>query len=238
MNALEIIQRAANAIGLPEPTIALASTDVQVIQLVELLNTEGRALSMRYGWQALTREATFTTVATESQGTIESIIGPDHKMRYIVQSTIWNRSLQQPVLGPQDVQNWQGYKAIGITGPASSYRIRGGELLFMPAPTAGETCAFEYVDRHWCTDDTGATFQSNLVADDDEVLLDDEIMLQGLQWRWRAAKKLDYTEDFVTYENMVADAMARDGTKPTLSLASGNNSYDPLLVIPIGSWNQ
>jgi hypothetical protein len=202
-----------------------------------LLNEEGRALSSRFGWEVLTREATFVTLAAESQGTVASIIGATHRMRYIVNNTIWNRTRLWPVCGPQDSQNWQGYKALSVTGPISQYRLRGGEILFMPTPTAGETCAFEYVDRHWCTNLAGSTFQSALVADTDVMLLDDELMLQGLRWRWRAAKKLDYTEDFLTYERMVADAMARDGTKPTLSLASGNSEYSPFVIIPAGSWD-
>jgi hypothetical protein len=84
---------------------------------------------------------------------------------------------------------------------------------------------------------TGVTFKGAVTVDSDAMLLDDEIMQQGLLWRWRAAKKLDYTEDFVTYENMVADAMARDGTKPTLSMAGDPNAYQPVVVTPVGSWS-
>jgi hypothetical protein len=237
LNALAIIREVAGEIGIPVPTIALASTDPQIVQLVKLLNKEGRALSARYGWERLTREATFTTLAAESQGTVASIVGVAHSARHIVNDTIWNRTRQWPVCGPQDNQNWQGYKAMSVTGPVSQYRIRGGELLFMPTPAAGETCAFEYVDKYWCTDVTGVTFKGAVTVDSDAMLLDDEIMQQGLLWRWRAAKKLDYTEDFVTYENMVADAMARDGTKPTLSMAGDPNAYQPVVVTPVGSWS-
>lgn len=237
MDALTLIQETANEIGLPEPTIALASTDVQIKQLVQLLNKEGRALATRYGWQALTRETTFLTTAVESQGTIASLIGGSHEMRYIINDTIWNRDRIWPVLGPNPPRIWQGYKALSVTGPVSQYRIRSNELLFMPVPTAGETCAFEYVDKMWCTDVTGVTYQKGLVADTDVFLLDDELLQAGLQWRWRAAKKLDYTEDFLIYENLVADAMARDGTKPTLSLSGETTYYDPVVITPVGSWN-
>ncbi len=206
------------------------------MQFVQLLNKEGRALSTRYGWQALTREVTFTTLAAESQGTIASIVGGDHSARYIVNDTIWNRTKIWPVLGPKSPRNWQAYKSFTGTGPISEYRIRGNQLLFSPVPSAGDTCAFEYVDKMWCTDSGGTTFRAAVAADTDVMLLDEELMQQGLLWRWRAAKKLDYTEDFITYEHMVADAMARDGTKPVLSMAGPANEYNPVVVVPIGSW--
>lgn len=225
MNVLEVIQRAANDIGIPRPSVALASTDVQVIQLVEITNRECRELSSRYPWQELTFEQTFTTVAAESQGTLSTILTGGRELRYIVNETIWNRSTREPVYGPREGRTWQGYKAVNITSPYSEYRIRGNELLFLPAPTAGQTCAFEYVTRSTMTDSTGATYRRNAVADTDLFLLDDEIILLGVMWRWRKAKGMEYSEDFLSYERMVADAMSRNGTKRTLSL-SGVHSFD------------
>ena len=241
MTALSIIQTTCVEIGLPNPTVALASTDPQITQLVRLLNKEGKELSARYAWQVLIREVTFTTLAAESQGTIAAIItagDSGHSFRYIINDTIWNRTRIWPVLGPKSPRNWQAYKAFSVTGPISEYRIRGNTLYFSPVPAAGETCAFEYLDRMWCTDTGGTTYRQAVTVDSDLMLLDEDIMQQGLLWRWRAAKKLDYTEDFITYERMVADAMARDGTKQTLSLAGHNQDYNPAVVIaPIGSWN-
>jgi len=239
MTALSIIKDVCVEIGLPDPTIALASTDPQITQLVRLLNKEGKELSARYAWQVLVREVTFTTVAAESQGTIAAIItagDAGHSFRYILNDTIWNRSKIWPVLGPKSPRNWQAYKAFSVTGPISEYRIQGNVLKFSPIPAAGETCAFEYVDKMWATDTTGATYKQRLSVDTDEMLLDEDIMQQGLLWRWRAAKKLDYTEDFLTYERMVADAMARDGTKPTLSLCGAMDDYVPGVFVPAGSW--
>lgn len=240
MTALSIIQTTCVEIGLPNPTSALSSTDPQIMQLVRLLNKEGKELSSRYAWQVLIREVTFLTVATESQGTLAAIITAGdvgHSFRYIVNDTIWNRDRIWPVLGPKSPKHWQAYKAFSVTGPISEYRIRGNTLLFSPVPAAGETCAFEYVDRMWATDTLGTTYKQAITVDSDETLLDEDIMQQGLLWRWRAAKKLDYTEDFVTYERMVADAMARDGTKPTLSMMGSTGEYRPFVVVPIGSWN-
>jgi hypothetical protein len=38
-------------------------------------------------------------------------------------------------------------------------------------------------------------------------------MTQGVIWRWKAAKGLEYAEDYNKYERLVADQMGRDGGK-------------------------
>lgn len=238
MNVLEVVQRATKNIGIPTPGIALASTDVQVVQLVELLNQECRELASRYPWQELTFEQTFTTVAAESQGTVTSLLTGGRELRYIVNETIWNRTTREPVYGPRSGRTWQGYEAVSITSPYSEYRIRGGELLFLPAPTAGQTCAFEYVTRSTMTSSAGTTYRRNASDDTDLFLLDDEIILMGLIWRWKKAKGMEYSEDFLSYERMVVDAASRNGTKPTLSLSGGQTYSDGIpMAIPrlIGS---
>jgi hypothetical protein len=238
MNVLEVIQRATNAIGIPEPGAALASTDLSIIQLVELLNQECRSLSTRYDWQALQFEQTFTTLAAESQGTLASLITNGRELRYIRNDTIWNRTRREPIYGPRADRTWQGYKAVSITSPYSEYRIRGNTLLFLPAPTAGDTCAFEFQSKSSMSDAAGTTFYTNANADTDLLLLDDELILAGVEWRWRKVKGLEYAEDFMTYERMVTDAMGRDGTKVTLSLDGGVSHFDGIpMAIPrlIGS---
>lgn len=222
MNALQIIQAAAVDIGIPVPNVAVAATDPQTRQLVGLLNKEGRALSRRYTWQALCHECTFTTVAAESQGTLAAIVGSNPAIRTIRNETFWNRSTRQPVLGPVSAGTWQGYKASVNASPYVEYRIRGNEILLNPVPSAGETCAFEYVTKDWCTNADGDEFYDTLQADTDELLLDSELALLGLKWRWKHAKGLEYGEDLTEYERQVNDAISADGTKPRLNL-SGNS---------------
>jgi hypothetical protein len=236
MNVLDVVQRACNAIGIPEPSTAVASTEDDVVQLVELLNQEGRSLSGRHDWQNLSFEATFTTVATESQGTLASIISGTQTLRKIVNDTIWNRTQQRPVSGPLSRPRRQAYKALSLTGPYSEYYIRGNTLYFYPAPTAGESCYFEYVSSAWCTDSTGATYRRNVAADSDEFLLDDEVILAGLEWRWLRKKGLSYAEEFASYEALVSQAISRDGTRRVLNMGEPNDRVRAGTFVPIGSW--
>jgi hypothetical protein len=236
VNVLEVIQRCAKAVGIPVPSVAVAATDDTTVQLVELLNQEGRALSARHNWQALTYETSFTTVATESQGSLSTLIG-SQTLRAIINDTIWNRTTGLPVFGPVAPKIWQGYKALNLTGPYPEYRIRGNTLRFYPTPTAGQTCYFEYISKSWCTDSTGATYRTNVAADTDLLLLDDEVMVAGLEWRWLRKKGLSYAEEFASYEQMVSQAINRDGTKATLSMDCEPRRMRPGTFVPIGSWN-
>lgn len=236
MDVLEIIQRTTDALGIPQPSAVVGVQLDQERQLLELLNQEGRALARRYDWEALTREGTFTTVATQSQGTVASIIGATQVMRKIVNETIWDRTQGVQICGPVSRQEWQARQATVSTGPYSEYRIRGGQLLLFPAPTAGHSCYFEYVSSCWCTDTTGATFRRNIASDSDEVLLNDELMCAGLEWRWRRKKGLSYAEEFASYELLYAQLTGDDGTKPRLSMDGESRRRGAGIVVPIGDW--
>ena len=87
----------------------------------------------------------------------------------------------------------------------------------------------------WVTVAAGGT-SATWTADADTGVLDEEIMAQGLLWRWKATKGLNYEEDFNKYERLVADQMARDGGKARLNLGGGMNSFPAGVLVPIGSW--
>ena len=65
MTVLEIVRSVCGIIGLPQPSSLTGTTDLQVIQLRELLNKEGEELAERssLGCESLVAEATFSTVA-------------------------------------------------------------------------------------------------------------------------------------------------------------------------------
>lgn len=225
MTCLSIVQNACLELAINVPNAVVTSNDQQVKQLLALLNAEGRALAAKpeNGWQALQKEATFTTVATEIQASLATI-APDCK--YIVDDTIWNRTIRRPVFGPLSQQAWQYRKGWFTVGPYSQYRIVDGDIKFSPVPSAGEECYFEYVSNYWTTSNAQA-----FTSDSDTSLLDEELLKLGLIWRWRAAKGFDYNEAKIEYSDRVDQAIARDTPKQTLNLAP--KVYDlPLLSVP------
>ena len=212
------------------------ASDQVVLQLLGLLEEEGCDLAQRYAWNALINEATWTSTATENQGAITTLASNGFKK--ILNDTIWDRSTRLPVCGPLNARDWQGLKALLSTGPRYQWRLRGGNLIVNPTPVAGESWYFEYVSKNWISDQTGATFYDRFAADNDIILLPDNLVLQGLRWRWKKEKGFDYAEDFRTYEHQVQTAMGNDGGKPVLHQDRiGHGEPKPGVFVPEGSWN-
>ena len=233
LTCLQIIQAVCKRIGITSPSAVVTSADLQIIQLQAICEEEGQELAARYPWQALQREATFTTVATQVQSTVSSITtGFD----YIVNDTIWNRSLRRPVYGPRSPQQWQEAKAMQLNGPFNIFRIIADAINFYPNPSAGESCYFEYLTRNWISTSTAST-SPTWTNDADTPLLNDQAIILGTIWRWKQIKGLTYAEDFNKYERKVMDLMNRDAGKQTLSMSGGNRyEINPVILVPTGSF--
>ena len=233
MSLLSMMNTVFPRIGISTPAQIVTSTDPKVLEVLAMANEEGQELAARSQWQALTREGTFTTVATESQGVITTIAGADFD--YIINETIWNRSLQRPVFGPRTPAQWQQIKAQFMNGPFNQYRIRGNQVLFTPVPAAGQACYFEWMSKNWVTLKAGGTGDA-WASDYDVGLLDERLMALGIIWRWKAKKGLEYAEDFNKYERAVDDAVGRDGGKQRLNMGDAGLDIFPGVLIPAGSW--
>ena len=233
MNVLQVIQEFCGRTALPSPSYVAGNTNPQVLQLLALLNEVGEDLAGRaYKWKALIREGSFTTVAAEIQGSL-STIAP-YSFRNIIEDTIYNRTRNLPVYGPVSPKDWQNVKSAGFSGAVSSYRIRGGNLVFLPIPASGDSCYFEYSSRAPFLALDGVTYKEYATADTDTFLLPVKLALAGLRWKWKYEKGLDYAEDLITYSEAVEVEKGMDGTKPTLSLAPCH-SVGPSLSISL--WN-
>lgn len=231
MTMLTMVQHFCRRTNLSVPTTVYGSTDPQVLQIMALLEEEGIDLSKRGEWQETTFEATHTTVATEDQGAITSIA--TNGFSYIRNNTIWDRTENLPILVYNDVE-WQAEKGFAVTGPRYHARLRGGRLIANPTPTAGNTWAFEYVSKNWILDPDTTTYKAYFTDDDDTALLPEELLLQGVRWRWKKEKGFDYAEDFRTYEMMVRDALGRNGMRKTVYMDEGDRPRG--IIVNQGNW--
>lgn len=235
---LTIVRDVAALVGVGRPTTATGSTDVQVNQLLALANKEGQELTARHDWEELTYEATFPTVAAENQGLLNGTVVPATLgFHHILNDTIWNRTTTVGPGGPMTPVSWQAAKATSYSGPYSQYRVRGGYLLLTPAPVAGNTLAFEWVGENWVSNAARDQTRSSFTADDDFPLLDSRLIKLGLTWRWKAAKGLEYAQDFNDYEAAVLDAMTKDTTRAPVSLNGNGNDFQPFINVARGNWD-
>lgn len=228
---LQIVQTVSRRLGLNSPTAAVGSTDPGILQLLSLVEEEGQDQA-EYPWQTLQSEATFTTVAAQVQTTLAAVTSG---FKYIVNDTIWNRTLRRPVYGPRSEQDWQQVLAMQINGPFNSFRIVNDAINFNPIPAVGQDCYFEYITDQWITTSVGGA--SNVFTNDADVpKLDTQLIVMGAIWRWRQAKGLDFTADYQKYEKRLLDAKSRDAGKARLFMDGTTYEITPAILVPRGSW--
>ena len=231
MTLLTIVQNSCDIIGLTRPSVVIASQDQNVRTLLALAQVEGRELLDRYSWPATQIEKTHTSLAAELQG-VMTTLAPGFS--YITSGTFWDRTLTQPLTGPLSPIEWQALKARTATGPYPSYRLFGGKLYAYPAPAAGNTWVFEYQSTYFCQSSAGAN-QSAWAVDTDVGVLDENLMELGIIWRFKKKNGLDYSEDFRSYEQKLANETSRAGGRRVLEM-SGIGSAPRGVYVSEGSW--
>ena len=236
MTALSIVQSAAARLGLSIPSVLFSATDAQTIQLRTLLNEEGVG-QMEYGgalWTRLTKEQSFTTIASVSQ---DSSAMPSDFARFC-DGTIWDRSNARPVAGPMSPETWQAWMARPVLASVVyGFRLRGGTFMMAPAPAAGLTIYFEYISNKWvyASGDSAPT-KTAFSADTDTSVFNEETMTAGLRWRFLQAKQLPHDGAYEEWKGLLQRDIARDGGMPTLSIALPRMLPLGGPFVPEGSW--
>lgn len=237
MTLLSICQDAAVAVGLPEPSSIIGSNDLTAKRLLRLTNQGGKELARRYDWQKLETEASFTTVATESQGLISALGGGSTDASDLLKfcnGTMMDRTENEPVYGPLNGTQWQRLKADEVTASSFSwFRFRGNAILFYPTPPAGNSIYFEYISGNWC-ESSGGTGQAAWAADTDVGVLEEELLTLDLIWRYKKSVGLPWQEDYNECETAIVQATNRDGAKSSLRMDGGMLS--PEVNLPNGNW--
>lgn len=234
MNLLQLVNKFCAISALPQTVAVISSTDQQIIQIRELIEEELNDLSTRHQWQALRILHEFTAFTEINQGKLSSL-APGYD--YILPDTFYEIDRNLPVYGPVSAEEWAQMVTLGQEGPNTVFRIVGGLLYLYPAPSANTKFSFEAGSSWPITDASGRSSSRKPFFTDDNDLytFKDNLVLNGLRWRWRREKGLDYAELFNTYEYQVKDAIARDGAAPRLSMDS-HNSYKKGVFVPIGDW--
>lgn len=240
MSVLSIIANACDRLSLTRPTVVVTSTDQLTRQLFGLLKEGAEALSQfggqdgDTGWQALTQEWTFVTVAQIEQTNTPI---PEDFRRFIPDSA-FNRTTNRQVSGPLTPQQYQRALVLPyIVAPYLVFRERQSDYLILPdPPPAGETIAYEYVSSYWAKNSAGVP-KATFTSDDDGTYLDEELLTLDLKWRFKAAKGLDYAEDMATFERAKLAKYGSDGGAQSLSfggpdLAAPYWRYN----VPEGGW--
>lgn len=212
-NLLEIVQQSCQLLSLPVPASVTDSTDVQVLQLWAIANEEGKSLQRSYDWQLLTLEYTFSSTASEAQPTAI----PLDLDRWLA-NTMFDRTTRREVIGPITPQQWQAIQAQPqLNRVFLAWRERTGIFYTTPTPTAGDTIAYEYVTKNWVLAEN-LDPKDSFTADTDVPLLNDQMFILGIRWRFLKSKGIDYAQDFDTYQRQLQIEQAKDGGNGKLNI--------------------
>jgi hypothetical protein len=232
----EIVQSVARRSGIPVPPGVVGSQILQVAQLFGLMEEFLEDLVTRKAYQFVIREATFTSVADESQGLVQTH-APAGFVR-ILPETFFNRTTNLPVRLGLEPSTWQAIKAApGAAGPYYRARFRGNELLFSPTPPAGELFAFEYHSRAFILDEDGITYKTRWEKDTDTCVFPDEVPVAWLRMAWKREKGLEYAEDALRYETHLGALSTRDNNPAPIDMSGGGELRPFGAVVPPGYWN-
>jgi hypothetical protein len=221
-----LCQDAATEIGLTRPSFIVGSTGLTEQRLLSLANRSVRDLMRWHDWQALIVSKTFTTLAQQVQ--TSSLPSNDYD-RLVRNPKVWNRSLGTRYWGPTPQRYWQQLVNGGITGGVQGYwRILGGALNILPAPTAGETLSYEYISKRPVLAVDGTTYKETFTVDTDTCVLPESLIMYDMIWRFCKARGLArYAEDLSTFEREKERAAADDRGIGNVIPEDDTSTYPP-----------
>lgn len=227
LTLLQIVQEASAQLGLRQPSAVVGSTDLTAQILLRFAVQAGRELSRYHDWQNLIVQNTITATAT----TVQTSALPSDFARMAYNAEIWDRTSTLRYSGPTNQRVWQQLQSGVGQGVSRRWRLLGNQLNLYPAPTSGNTIAFETISKNWCESSTG-TSQEIWMADTDTPLLPDHLFPLEIVWRFRASRGFPmYAEDMKTCEIEKEKAASADrGTGRIRPGGAGNMPPDPVFT--------
>lgn len=200
MSVLTALQSASVRLNEGKPQAFFSSAGAFEVEVCELATETAVAIMKAHDWRKLTTLATAT-----GDGVTTAFDLPEDYDRMVlgteVHSASWAtwRYAQAPTL-----DFWHDLQTGLTTLDPGFWIILGGQMQFYPALPSGEEARYYYVSKHI------ATGKAAFTSDEDVFLLDDRLLTLGIIWRWRALKRMDYSEDMANYEVALEEAIARD----------------------------
>jgi hypothetical protein len=77
-------------------------------------------------------------------------------------------------------------------------------LEIWPALALNEVVSFNYYSSFWILDIGRTTPKASFTAGTDFCLINEDTIMKGAVWRWKASQGIDYAEDFRAYESSFA----------------------------------
>lgn len=219
MTFLAAAQSAAIRLIGRKPTTFFSSQEKFELEITDLANEVAADLVKYADWRVLTSQQ---SMAGDGVKTSFPMPSDYDRMPFSQDVTRANWYTWGYVDAP-DLNYWNDL-VNGLASPSPGYWIiLDGQMQFRPPISAGETAQYYYISKNIVLDADGSTKKALFSADGDSLRLNERLLTLGLIWRWRAQKRLDYSEDMQNYEILAAQESSSD--RGARILSAGNRRY-------------
>lgn len=200
---LALCTRVCETIGIDAPASLAGNNNTRAKSLMAFANLEVRALKQGRFWPALTRFGSFNTVVDQDSYDLPA------DFDCLVPDTLYPETGAK-IRGADNSGDWAAGKSAFSLRDYPSFRIMGNprKIVLLPAPGTVDTYTYEYKSKYPIIG-AGSTERERFVADDDTIILDEDLFEAGMKWRMKHARGLDYAEDFREYNDRVDQTYAQ-----------------------------
>ena len=223
MTLKEMLNQALSEIGFSTYQGYFGSTKQEPLQVAALANRAVAGLVKR-DWQALRQDflLSMTTANTYSLPT---------GFRHFTPDAAWSNTRR--VNFPVGADEWNYYEARGLTTGLKIRMRRADDQLEIQNPQDGQTIVMQYISANAVKDNAG-TGKPKFTADDDTFVLDDDLLILDVRWRFLRAKGLDYQGELAEYNQYVTSEIGLDSGARTID--TGTDGFDDLCPPTANLW--
>lgn len=224
----DILSAVLGEAGFLVPDSFVGSASPDDVQMVYLAN-RASAFLLEKSFQKLRKRTTITLTAA----TIYSL--PDDFLELVPDTARVNGRIETLNL-PTSPGEWAYLQS--STG-TSNYIVKArilNDKLNVFSPLSGSVVSFEYISKYPVLSSDGFTYQRRFLADADSWLLDDDLLILEIRWRFEKAKGLPDWQ--VTQQECAAQrnaVMGRDNSSQTITSGDVSTSGAPYANLWVAS---
>jgi len=215
--AEEILRETKSAVI---PTSIIGNSQDAAKQVLEALNIAIINVSRANDWEELQDQHTFNSVASTEGYDLPADFDS------IIDNTFWNTTRLRTVIGPTTPQDWRILNNSTITGATANdyFRIRKGQTLIFPIPTAIEGYIYEYMTDLRVNSSVGVG-QTGWEADTDVPNIDEYLVRLYATWRFLKMQGKPYAEELLQSNLALTERISKNGGNKTI-FHSDNRGID------------
>lgn len=218
MTVLDCFKQASRRLLAQDQNSLFTGMDAFNIKMQAIISEAILDIAQQHDWLALTKQCTLTTDGQTADFDLPADYGR-MLVKSDVHSSIWSVNYQ----AAKDLDEWTQLQRFMPSTIPGYWIIYGAQMHLMPAPRINENPCFWYIASNLVRGDDG-TLKPQFTTDSDAFLLDEQLLVLAMIWRWKQAEGLDYAEDMQNYEARLSQLAAKDhGSKPIRSSRNGLN---------------